>query len=174
MIPVMRTGLIGEVTGSDDEERPKVIVIALLRIFSKHALRVAADYTTQQNEKEVKGITMKKSLQYCARMFFNDHDPETLEQMVQDEIYIMEEEDEEESDEESDEEEEGEEEGQGEEEGEEEEEEEEEEEGSYRSDPNIVSKVNRICDSWANWNPTDPVHILIKRAIDHTPVPDED
>ena len=34
----------------------------------------------------------------------------------------------------------------------------------------LVVHVDMICNSWSNWEPVDPVHCLIKRAIDNTPV----
>ena len=137
-------------------------VIALLRVFMKDSIVVAGRYTRGQRRREVSGDDMRKALMYCARTFFEQDE---LETKVDQERVEM---DEEESDEESEEgeEEEGEE-SEGEEEGEESEGEEETEEAHAR-DVQLVKHVDTIAQHWHLWQPQDPVHQLIKRAIDHT------
>ena len=60
--------------------------------------------------------------------------------------------------------------GEEEEDGEEEEEEEEEGEEGREKDVMICSHVDAIKNSWHLYEPEDPLHSLIKRAIDNTPV----
>ena len=42
--------------------------------------------------------------------------------------------------------------------------------GDDTPDPRLVTHVERIVETWPLWKPEDPVHALIKRAIDDTPV----
>ena len=41
------------------------------------------------------------------------------------------------------------------------------------ADLTLVRHVDAIAPTWHLWNPEDPVHQLIKRAIDNTPVADD-
>ena len=165
----MRTGLL-EGSGGDEELwnllKP---FAATMRVFSEDASVVAGRYTLACGGNEVDGATMCKALKYCARTFFEQRQEE-LEERVQKELALMEEEEEEEEgEEEGEEEEEEEEEG----EGEEEEGEKKEEEESYEvtdKDKRLVQHVNTIVETWSLWNPTDQFHIMIKNAIDNTPV----
>lgn len=163
----MRTGLVDEATTGDHEAR---VVVALLRTFSRDALRVAGRYAHGSDRDTVTGRDMHAALKYCARTFFEKDDAE-LNRSVERELREMEEEDEESSGEEDEDEDEGASDGEcG----------EEDEDGGaqqYRgsvSDVDLVRRVDAIVDCWHLWAPDDPVHQLIKRAIDSTPVSDDE
>ena len=155
----MRTGLMGEVEASAEERQMLDQVLALLRVFMKDAIVVAGRYTQGHKRREVTGDDMRKALMYCARTFFEQ---DGLEGKVESERVEMEEEEEESGEEES-----GEEESGAEESGEEESDEEEGEEPEAR-DVQLVRHVDTIAQHWHLWQPTDPVHQMIKRAIDNT------
>ena len=155
----MRTGLLGEVETSEAEEATTDTVVALMRVFMKDAIVVAGRYTLGQGRTTVRGEDMRGALMYCARTFFQDPD---MYQKIADEQAEM---DEEESSEE------------GEDEEEEEEREDEEESGDEVGDDapdprdvQLVRHVDTIVATWDKWAPDDPVHQLIKRAIDQTPL----
>jgi cobalamin biosynthesis protein CobT len=156
----MRTGVLGEIAPSAAEEETTEQVVALLRVFMKDSLIVAGRYAHGQRRNEVTVEDMRKGLMYCARTFFEQ---DGLEAKVEDERVEMGEEEDESGEEES-----------GEEEGEEESGEEEgEEEGDADVEPDardlqLVRHVDTIAQNWHLWQPEDPVHQLIKRAIDHT------
>lgn len=152
----MRTGLLDGPT--EAEEDLTVKVVALLRIFAKESVVVAATYVKLKNRREVNEDDMRKGLKYCARMFFQKEEEE-LKRLMDEEIQMM-------MEEEDDEEEEGEEEEDEEEEGEEEEGEEEE-----INDPSLATKVDKIDEVWDLWSPTDELHRLLKHAIDKTTPP---
>ena len=155
MIPQMRTGLIGEVDDTANVEHLETVA-ATLRIFMKDAIRVAGRYAIACERQEVCGNDMKMALMYCARTFFQRSDQE-LSADVRDERKLMDEESEEESEE-------------GEEEEGEEEEGEEEDLTPTDADRQLRRNVDTVAQHWSRWDPDDPVHILIKRAIDNTPV----
>jgi hypothetical protein len=202
---IMRTGLVGEVSDSEQAQNMVELNIALMRIFAKDASVTAAQYVQGCKRRVVRAEDMRSALKYQARTFLEQ--PEAvLSARVNQEIIDMRQEDEEgeeegeeeegekeegeeeEGEEEEGEEEEGEEEGEeeeGEEEGEEEEGgeeeggEEKEEEGEEKErDVNeqnqtedfsrLVQHIHKICEVWHLWNPTDPLHIVIKKAIDNT------
>ena len=187
----MKTGFGLFDTDTEQTEEVLLFVISALRVFSKDGMVTAARYTIGKGRKEVTGDDMKRGLMYQARKFFEQPD-ETLYRRIQREIEKMknesseeegeegEEEEEEEGGEEGEEEEEEGEEGEEEEEGEEGEEGE-EEEGSEDEDNEKVDDMSQeqcerlsghvdiIHDAWHLWNPTDPVHCMIKRAIDNCP-----
>lgn len=170
MIPsTIRTGLVGEVEESTEHTNT---VIALMRVFMKDAIVVAGRYTCAQSRNRVSGADMQRALKYCARTFFQRNDAD-LADIVRREQEEMQNEstDEEESDgEEMDSTEEGDgeemdstEEGDG------------ENEETYTgipepSDVQLAHNVDTVVQHWDAWNPDDPVHALIKRAIDNTPV----
>ena len=72
MVPSnLRTGL--DLVEEEEEEGEEEIVtefIALMRVFTKESIGVAARYTGAHRRTEVPGADMKKALMYCARMFF--------------------------------------------------------------------------------------------------------
>ena len=174
----LKTGF-GVVEENDDTT--VLFVIAALRVFAKDGMITAARYATGQDREEITGQDMRKGLMYQARKFFEQPD-DVLHERVREEVQRMEEEEEEdegeEGEEEEGEEEEGEEEEGDEEEGDEEEgegEEGDEEEGDEEEDSmtleqcrRLVVHVDTICSHWHLWNPEDPVHRLIKHAIDQT------
>ena len=186
---ILRSGLAGEVTSSEQEETTVNFVIAALRVFSKDAVITACNYVQGCEREEVTGLDMHKALKYQARMFFEQNDS-SLNQRILKELEEMEEESSESTDdtEGADEGIENDEHMRGGSEGEEEEEEEEtaetessEESGETKVEEmtpdqqkRLVVHVNTIFDTWPLWNPDDPVHLLIKRAIDSTPTPAED
>jgi hypothetical protein len=166
MIPHMRTGTVGFV---DEEDTSHLdTVAATLRVFMKDAIRVAGRYSIACNRKEVCGNDMKLALMYCARTFF-ERDDDTLLTHVAHERELMAEEEEEEGEEGDDEDEDEDEEGD-EEEGDEDEEGEEEDLTVTPADIQLRHNVDTVAKSWTLWEPDDPVHQLIKRSIDNTPV----
>lgn len=163
---LLRSGIVGE-DASVVDDTTLTTVAGLLRAFSKEACVVAGHYTQGKGRRKVTGHDMKCALMYCARTYFSKDDKD-LSYRLQTEIEAMREEDEEESGEEGDEESEEEED-----EGEEEEEEDEGEEEQCKRDPKDVQlahNVDCIVNVWDKWQPEDPVHQLLKRAIDNTPV----
>ena len=188
----MRTGIVGEVAASPNEVETVETVQALMRLFAQDACVVAGRYTQAQGRRVVTARDMRNALMYCARTFFEEAES-SLQTRVREEVETMQiegdgaEESEEEGEEES--EEEGEEEGEeeSEEEGEEESEEceeegeeeseeceegeEEGEEGDEEGkDASLVKHVDTIVSAWSLWQPEDPIHSMLKRAIDATPV----
>ena len=163
MIPAsIRTGLVGEVEESTEHTD---MVIALMRVFMKDAVVVAGRYTCAQGRNSVSAADMQRALKYCARTFFQ-RDENDLADVVRREQEEMQNEDTDEETESTDESE-GESEGEG----------EGESEGGETyagvpesSDVQLARNVDVVVQHWDLWNPEDPVHALIKRAIDNTPV----
>lgn len=159
MIPsTIRTGLVGEV----EEESTQHVdtVIALMRVFMKDAILVAGRYTCAHERNSVTGEDMQRALKYCARTFFQRDDNDLAEVVRREQEAMLEEETDEEGTDE-----------------EEETEETETEEGEKytgatpdESDLQLARNVDTVVAHWDKWNPEDPVHVLIKRAIDSTPV----
>ena len=162
MIPVMRTGLLeGESPAMDDAAAQ---VHALMLAFSKEAVIVAGRCTCAEGRKVVKPVDMRDALMYCARTFFQRSD-EDLQQRVEDATQDLEEDERREDEDDS-----------------EDEDEEEatastEEDEEETIDPSIIEpqdvalrrNVKTVAAHWHLWAPTDPVHVLIKRAIDAVP-----
>ena len=161
----LRTGFVA--VDDDDDDDVTDTVFALMRLFMKDAIVVAGRYTLAHERREVTEGDMKNALKYCARTFF-ERDDADLQTIVREEMTRMQEEDEEEEEEDEDEEDDEDEE---EEDEEEEDDEEEEEETSVadESDRQLAKHVDAIVTTWHLWEPTDPVHQLVRRAIDHTP-----
>ena len=162
---LLRSGIVGGDEGAMDDTT-LTTVTGLLRAFSKEACVVAAHYTHGKGRKKVTGHDMKCALMYSARTYFSKDDKDLFDRL-QTEIEEMREEDEEE-DEEEDDEEDDEESGES-----DEESAQEEEEDECKRDPNDVQlahNVDSIVNAWDKWQPNDPVHQLLKRAIDNTPV----
>ena len=162
MVPSnLRTGL--DLVEEEEEEGEEEIVtefIALMRVFTKESIGVAARYTGAHRRTEVTGADMKKALMYCARMFFQKEASEMAEklQIERDEMSREEEGEEEEGEEEEGEVEEGEEEG-------------EEEERVFQgevadSERRFAKNVETVVECWSRWEPQDAVSVLIKRSID--------
>ena len=153
----MRTGLVGEVASSREERELVDSVAALMRVFVRDAVEVAGRYTVGHARREVTADDMRRALMYCARTFF-EHDD--VEARVRRERREMEDEDEDED------------------EGEDEDEKDEGEDGNAEGDEveaasprtlALVRHVDAIVDVWHLWTPDDPVHQLVKRAIDNVP-----
>jgi Mg-chelatase subunit ChlI len=174
MLPTqLRTGLVGETETSELEQNAVETTIALLRMFSREALLVAGRVVAARGERVVKEGDMRDALMYCARTFLQQTDERVLAARVQEEVQNMrdesDEEDGEESDEDSDEdsdEEAGEETESGEEGGG-------EEGGDDAAPPSpkdvaLARHVRAVVATWSQWHPTDPVHAMLKRAIDQT------
>lgn len=161
MIPsTIRTGLVGDVEESTDDTNT---VIALMRVFMKDAIVVAGRYTCAQGRNSVSGADMQCALKYCARTFFQ-RDDNDLADVVRREQEEMQNESTDEEDESTDEEDESTDESEG-----------EGEEETYAgvpdpSDVQLARNVDAVLQHWDAWQPDDPVHALIKRAIDNTPV----
>ena len=164
----LRTGLLDE--GDERVDDTLETFAALMRVFAKDALVVAGKITAADGRREVRAVDMKHAMMYCARTFFEQQDGD-LRARVEQEIEKMQ--DEESGDGESGEE--------GEQSGEEESEEESAEDGACVDGPwhdvpleerasyeSLGKHVRAIVDTWHLWAPTDPVHVLIKRAIDAT------
>lgn len=163
----MRTGLAGPIQPFRGEEECLETFVALMRLFVKDSVTVAANYASGKGCASVDAPTMRRALMYSARTFFQQEE-KAMNSRVEEEYRSMMEED----DEEEGEEEEGEE-------GEEEGEEEGKEEDDATCDPDpafaqLVRHVDAIEQTWHLWNPTDPVHQRIKQSIDATALtPDE-
>jgi Mg-chelatase subunit ChlI len=154
-----------------------------MRVFMKDAIVVAGRYTCAQGRNSVSGEDMQRALKYCARTFFqrDDNDLADVVRREQEEMQnesTGEDEESEEEDEEDEEDEEGEEGEEGEEDEESEneiKESEDEDDETYTgvpdpSDVQLARNVDTVVQHWDAWQPEDPVHVLIKRAIDNTPV----
>ena len=166
----MRSGF-----GSDDLEDPRVQqmltqVQALMLAFSREAIVVAGRCTCAQGRNSVSAKDMRDALMYCARTFFQKDDAD-LRTRVDEAVQFMNEAD-------GEEEEDGEEGYDSEEEEEEEEEDKENATGSTdqtdlteisSSDVQLRRNVQTVVNTWHLWSPTDPVHVLVKNAIDNTP-----
>ena len=147
----IKSGLIDGADSSTQEQETITIVLGILRSFAKEACVIAATYVHTQGRQNVRADDMCKALKFCARTFFQKEDSD-LKQRLQTEIDEMKEES---GEEESGEEESG-------------------EEEVYTGEPpttqdiQLVSNIDLIESTWDKWSPTDPVHILLKRAIDNT------
>ena len=158
MVPSsLRTGLdLVEEEEEEGEEETVTEFIALMRVFTKESIGVAARYTGAHRRTEVTGADMKKALMYCARMFFQKEASEMAKklQIERDEMSLEEEGEEEEGEEEEGEEEEG-----------------EEEERVFQgevadSERRFAKNVETVVECWSRWEPQDAVSALIKRSID--------
>ena len=164
-LPQLRAGLAGEVAPSDVEVSTIETTLALMRLFTQDAVEVAGRYTQAHGRTSVGARDIQRALMYCARTFFEASD-EDLQHRIEEELKKMDEEEEDEEDEEEEEEEE-----------EEDEEDEEDEECETSVDAaasprsrGLVRHVDAVVQTWHLWTPTDPVHVLVKRAIDRTSV----
>lgn len=190
--PTMRAGLVGDIEASDAERDVVDTVGGLMRAFATDACVIAGRYACAHRRRVVSGDDMRRALMYCARTFFEKYGDDELVERVQREIDDERGDEEEgESGEDSGEEEEGE---SGEDSGEEEEgesgegigDEEEGESGESgeescdesdpdatpdESDTQLAKHVDVIAQTWHLWEPDDPVHRLIKEAIDNTALP---
>ena len=133
-------------------------VIALMRAFMKDAIVVAGRYTRAQGRNSVSGVDMQCALKYCARTFFqrDDYDLADVVRREHEELQGESSTDEQEESTGDTEEETGD--------GE-----------TYTgvpepSDVQLARNVDTVVQHWGAWQPDDPVHALIKRAIDNTPV----
>ncbi len=161
----LRSGLIGDI---DDDETDEFLAktMGLISVFSQEALETAAMYAIGNGKKEVTDDDMSKALKFQARMFFQRvEDLEGRVAEATEEFLNAETDDEsgEESEEESEYESESEESLSG-----------EELEKHNLDCKRIVPQVNAIVNSWNNYNPTDPVLIFIKNAIDKMDAETED
>lgn len=156
MVP-LRAGLSGLVDPSAPEQATVETVGALLRTFMKDAIAVSGRYAHAHGRRVVTARDTRCALMYCARTFF-EQDESVLARRVEDEVVEMGEEESEEEDSEDD------------------EDSAEEEEASGEEvvtaavspeDAALARHVDAVVASWPRWEPTDPVHLLIKRAIDH-------
>ena len=159
---VLRTGLFGASSdASDDSLRT---ALGILHAFAAEACRVSGKYAHAHGRRRVTGDDMQRALKFCARTYFSKPQDE-LEADLNDARRWQDEEEGEEGSEDGEEEE-------SEEEGEEESEEESEDE-VFRgtASPETVrtaARVDAVAEAWARWHPDDPVHQIIKRAIDRT------
>lgn len=159
---ILRTGLVGDVESSPEDKSTVDKTIALLRLFSEDAIGIAGRYTCAHQRNEVTAMDMKCALMYCARTFFEQAHVD-LDARMREEMRIMEDESDEETASEDEEDEDNSEEDE-----EVDDEDGEEENEDPMTDAALVSHVNAIVASWPLWDPVDPVHVLIKRAIDQT------
>ena len=164
---MLRSGFDAHVEDADNGT--VTTVIALLRVFALDASTIAGKYAEAHGRSVVTGNDMRSALMYCARTFFEQEDG-TLATRVQEEVVRM---NEEEEGEESEESEADEEHDNGDEDSESEKSEDDEETGEtgggeHGENPRLVRHVNAIVETWHLWCPEDPVHQLIKRAIDST------
>lgn len=164
----MRTGLVGYIEPSEAENELMDSVAVLLRTFAREATVIAGRYAHGCRRTCVREEDMRCALKYCARTFFSRLDGE-LEDMLNEERARMQEEEE---DDEDDEGEDGDEDDEGEDdddEGEDGDDEEEKFSGEVdQNDVRLVHNVNTVVRVWHLWQPDDPVHALLKRAIDNT------
>ena len=191
----MRTGVLGEGDASEDEVQTMMTAAALLRTFAKDACDVAARYACAHRRREVTGSDMRSALMYCARTFF-EQDDATLSTRIDAEMAIMKDEssnegDSDEGDSDKGDGDEGDRDEGDRDEGESDKGESDKgdsdkgesggrkEKGEENNavvgahdgpqDSLFVKKVELIVATWNLWQPTDPVHQLIKRSIDQTP-----
>lgn len=161
----MKTGY-GLDTDSDDEDQQNFIAttMGLMQVFSEEALKTAAQYVIGKGRNNVTDDDVLKALKFQARMFFQR--VEDLEGRVEEaarELWQDESSDEDYSDsEEYD----GEESESGDTDSSDMDLDKDEEEQCKR----IVPQVDAIVKSWDKYEPTDPVLIFIKNAIDKTDV----
>jgi hypothetical protein len=168
MIPfTIRTGIVGEVEESTEHTNT---VIALMRVFMKDAIVVAGRYTCAQGRNSVSGEDMQHALKYCARTFFQRDDNDLADVVGREQEEMR-------NETTSDEEESTDDEGIADEDVESTDETEEEEgEGEIYArvpeptDVQLARNVDTVVQHWNAWHPEDPMHALIKRAIDNTPV----
>ena len=155
----MRSGLMGEVP---DEPGIDIEAIQMLMLaFSREAMVVAGRCTVADRRNTVTALDMKQALMYCARTFF-EHSDDELVRRINEARELMAGEDEDEDEDEEEEEE------------EEEEDEDEDETGCTETpvsprDVALRRNVETIATHWHLWNPSDPMHLMIKRSIDNTP-----
>ncbi|AEO97822.1 hypothetical protein EhV011 [Emiliania huxleyi virus 86] len=161
---------------SDDEEQQHFIAttMGLMQVFSEEALKTAAEYVIGSGRKNVTDDDILKGLKFQARMFFQrvddlegrveDAAKELWENVCSDDSDAGSQSDEYDSDSESM--------------------QSDDADGSDSSDSSdsdmefdadeeeqckrIVPQVNAIVKSWDKYEPTDPVLIFIKNAIDKT------
>lgn len=155
----MQTGF-----GSDDPDDPRLEqmltqVQALMLAFSREAMVVAGRCTCAQGRSSVSATDMRDALMYCARTFFEKDDAD-IKALVDEAVQLMDEADSDEDDE-----------------GDEDSEESEDEDATETIDqpkpsPRDVQlrrNVQTVVKAWPLWTPTDPIHVLVKNAIDNTP-----
>ena len=161
-LPTMQSGLgSGMEVDANEEAKNNFIAtsMGLLRVFTEEAMKTAGEIAMGEGRTVVEELDTVMALKYQARMFFQR--VENLDGRVQeaiDEFWAdIEEEEGEEEDEEED----------------EEESEAEGEELQKELTPERIAKgaqmrrnVQAICASWSCYNPTDPVLMMIKHAID--------
>lgn len=154
--------MVGDVDSDATLQDTLHTVAALMRAFSKAAIVVAGRYTHAHSRNVVTGADMRAALMYCARTFFETEDAE-LTALVEAEMAEMHAEDSADETEGSD---------GTETEGSDAEDEEEVYTGTLpeEADVALARHVDAIVAAWPLWTPDDPVHVLIKRAIDQTSV----
>ena len=136
--------------------------VSIMSILTKEAMRTSERFCTACGRNTIAGKDMYYALMYEAHEFFNKNiEDDFLNQLEKERTHTYE------TDEESDmsdEEDNGEEEGNG----------EEEENEEYTTqlvreeDREFHSKVLNYANEWETWFPDDPVHMLLKNAIDKT------
>lgn len=156
--PILRTGF--DLGGDHDAAADAMLhhVHALMFAFSEEACNVAARCAIVDGRRKVMARDMRGGLMYCARTFFDKADDD-LRARIERALSLLNESDdsEEESTAESD---------------------EELDDGgplddATASDIALHRHVRTVVEHWHKWQPTDPVHVLVKNAIDCTPCDDE-
>ena len=147
----MRTGLLKETLRNG---RRCSQVYALMLAFSKEVV-IVVDDACAEGRTVVKPVDMCEALMYCARTFFQRSD-EDLQQRIEDATQDLEESEDEDDEATAS----------------------TEEEEEETIDPSIIEprdvalrrNVKTVAAHWHLWAPTDPVHVLIKQAIDAVPL----
>lgn len=151
----MKTGLLEGDASEADLEMLDTIA-ALMRVFTRDAIRVAVSCARADRRSHIDVDCMRGAMKYSARTFIQNNSDDELARLVREERAVME-------TEESDEEEES-----GESDDANEEEEGEATEEATEDDVRLRKHVDKIVETWNLWHPTDQMHALIKQAIDNT------
>ena len=153
----MRTGLdlLDNESNTHQEREFMRMVVSLMKILCEDAVRSAARYSNICGRCTVNGDDMIRALKYESRVFWDkDIDDRFIQNMEEERQHTYDTTDDEE-----------------------EEAYDTEDEETFETpmmgqhiieDDCFHNAVNQIHDSWKEWNPDDPVKLMLKRAIDST------
>lgn len=173
MIPhQLRTGFGGEGLDQSAADREETIV-ALMRVFTKEACEVAAVCAQETGRRNIGAEDIRRALMFVSRTFFQTKSDEELHAVVTEERAVMQDEtdddetdddgtDDDETDDDDDDGTDGD--------GTDGDDETDGDDGtitnSVNETANLSARVQAVVDGWHAWTPNDPVHVMLKRAID--------
>lgn len=162
----LRTGFNNLADSSDDEDVADLQrkVGSLMMVFARDAMQTASEYAIGCGRRTVKVSDVHKALKYQARMFFQNNDSNLEERVEKSYKELLEYEGEEDESEE----EEGEEGEDEDEEGEDDEELSPVDDETLEKSKRTVRHVDHVCSVWHLYNPSDPLMLGIKKAVDAT------